>query len=208
LLDFARIAYANTTICSSSTFCFFAALASNGTVHLPVTRLIGQPANMYNNFHWIAEKQLSLVIWHPWYSIEYGLTKKKFEPDADQEGRLQQGDRKKNYFIENGRKRRFQEMDTFSDLGFDWRHIWIVNDRYLSGFPDGPDMKVYPDKTIKYEIDPVTFRWHCSRCYNLTEAPSYAPTNLPITPSVVPSSAPISVVAGCRWKTPYEFGCD
>ena len=95
-------------------------------MHFPVTRLIANlPTNdeensLGKNFHWIDEKQLAMMLWHPWYSIEYGLTKKKFEADSDQEGRLHQGDRKKFYFIENVKKRRISTMDILDELGFDW----------------------------------------------------------------------------------------
>jgi hypothetical protein len=39
-LDYARLAFANTTICSASSYCFWASLANNGTVHFPVTTVI------------------------------------------------------------------------------------------------------------------------------------------------------------------------
>ncbi len=42
LLDYVRLIIANTTVCSPSTFCFFAALAARGTAHFPLTNLIVQ----------------------------------------------------------------------------------------------------------------------------------------------------------------------
>lgn len=38
--NFAQIAFANTTICSASTFCLFPALASNGTAYFPRSQLL------------------------------------------------------------------------------------------------------------------------------------------------------------------------
>jgi hypothetical protein len=215
LLDFARIANSKITICSTSTFCFFASLASNGTVYFPVTKLLAR-VNIGSNFHWLDEKLLSLVIWHPWYSIEYGLTKKEFGSDSEQEGRVMKGDRNKFYYIENTKKRYFPDMDTLSDLGFDWHHVWHVNDRFLAPFADGIEMRVYPDKTIKYQLNPTTYRWYCTRCYNLTYFPTPAPSANPtILPTIAPTmSTAVSLTSSnvssvhCRWKTAYEFVCD
>ena len=66
LIAFTRLQYANTTICSSSTFCFYAALANNGTnVFFPKTHLIARPertnGSVYSygdHFHWIDEPQI------------------------------------------------------------------------------------------------------------------------------------------------------
>eukprot|EP01036_Dinobryon_divergens_P026667 gene26667-35343_t len=62
LVAFTRLLYANTLICSSSTFCFYAALANNGTaVHFPRTHLIARPSSsdVYGSrFHWIEEDQI------------------------------------------------------------------------------------------------------------------------------------------------------
>ena len=61
LVDFTRLMYANTTICSASTFCFFAGLANNGSnVHFPLTKLIAKPPDaLYGeHFHWIPEPQV------------------------------------------------------------------------------------------------------------------------------------------------------
>lgn len=140
------------------------------------------------------------------------MTKKDFNSDWEQEGRLMKGDRNKFYFIEYQKKRYFPDGDTMDALGFDWRHVWHVNDKFLRPFPDGIDMRLYPDKTIKYQMHPVTYRWYCTRCYNLTYAPSPAPS---VAPSVLTSILPdlgtntfTNSTLHCRWKTAYEFSCD
>lgn len=48
-LDFARIAYSNVTICSASTFCFFASLGSRGVAHFPATKLIYPAPELTDN---------------------------------------------------------------------------------------------------------------------------------------------------------------
>eukprot|EP01041_Mallomonas_annulata_P005188 gene5188-10376_t len=54
-LDFVRLSYAKFTICSSSTFCIWPAIASNGTAYFPDTTLIagGSKPNFGDNFKWI-----------------------------------------------------------------------------------------------------------------------------------------------------------
>lgn len=65
-LDYARLSFANVTICSASSYCFWAAISNTkGTVHFPCSVLIagadniGLAPNMtalgLNNFHWIGE---------------------------------------------------------------------------------------------------------------------------------------------------------
>jgi hypothetical protein len=47
--------YSSVTICSTSTFCFWPALASNTTVFYPVTQMIlnGTTTQFTPHFHWI-----------------------------------------------------------------------------------------------------------------------------------------------------------
>ena len=58
-LDYARLAYSNVTICSSSTFCLWPALANNGDVYFPLTALVANSGSnatakdLGPRFHWI-----------------------------------------------------------------------------------------------------------------------------------------------------------
>jgi hypothetical protein len=75
-VDMARLALANTTVCSASTFCLFPAVAHNGSsVYFPVTKLIGKnerfPIN--DHFHWISEPLITDENFSPWENIEYAL---------------------------------------------------------------------------------------------------------------------------------------
>jgi hypothetical protein len=63
-LDYARLAFAKTTICSASTYCLWPAIASDGDVHFPMTYLIAGVdnkdlvVNLTSNFHWITEVEI------------------------------------------------------------------------------------------------------------------------------------------------------
>lgn len=67
LLDYVRFINAKTTVCSASTFCFFAGISTRGTTHFPLTNLIIQAdpsiTNEKNapdfgpNFKWIFETE-------------------------------------------------------------------------------------------------------------------------------------------------------
>ena len=72
LLDYVRLAYANITICSTSTFCLWPAIASSGQAYFPVTGLIGgwTPEKNFtpflgSHFHWI---------YHPPVITEFTIT--------------------------------------------------------------------------------------------------------------------------------------
>jgi hypothetical protein len=56
-LDFIRLSYSKVTICSSSTFCIWPAIATNGTAYFPDTTLIanGVKPNFGKNFNWITD---------------------------------------------------------------------------------------------------------------------------------------------------------
>ena len=107
-------------------------LGARGTVYYPETKLISKPdehekftfQSLGLDFRWIDEKLLSLVIWHPWYSIEYGLTKKDFLPE-DHDGRVMQGNQKKLWFVYKNsqnvfKKRRVPNTDVMDALGLHW----------------------------------------------------------------------------------------
>jgi hypothetical protein len=54
--DLARLTYANTTICSVSTFCLWPAVANTNTVYFPVTKLITKENTSFDygpSFHWL-----------------------------------------------------------------------------------------------------------------------------------------------------------
>ena len=64
-LDYARLAFANTTICSASTYCFWPAIANlQGQVHFPLSGVIAgadtieQAPNFGPRFHWIVEPKV------------------------------------------------------------------------------------------------------------------------------------------------------
>lgn len=70
-------------------------------------------------FKWIESKLLTTDVYHPWYSIEYDIKGLDFLP-IYMDGHLVQGDHKKSYYIDNMRKRIFQDGDTMEGLGFRW----------------------------------------------------------------------------------------
>lgn len=53
--------YSKVTICSTSTFCFWPALASNTTVYYPVTQMIlnGTTPQFTEHFHWITDPRIT-----------------------------------------------------------------------------------------------------------------------------------------------------
>ena len=64
-LDYARLAHANTTICSASTFCLWAAIANEkGNVYFPLTPLVGgaewesSAPDIFPNFNWITDIEM------------------------------------------------------------------------------------------------------------------------------------------------------
>lgn len=138
-LDFARLAYANTTICSASTFCLFPAIANNGSiVYYPSTKLIGVPPGNYkmnDHFYWITDPQLVTDVWKPWYLIEYALKNKPILPTMI-EGHLLKGHGKQVYFILNQTKYSIPNGDTFEGLGFSWDDVWQMDEATVNLFPD------------------------------------------------------------------------
>jgi len=56
-LDLARLTFANTTICSVSTFCLWPAISSSNTVHYPISKYIASSSTIIvkPNFNWITE---------------------------------------------------------------------------------------------------------------------------------------------------------
>ena len=59
-LDLYRLTYANTTICSVSTFCFYPALSSKTIAYFPVTRLVAKATkpNYGAHFKWISSPKV------------------------------------------------------------------------------------------------------------------------------------------------------
>lgn len=76
-MDYARLAFANTTICSASTYCFWPAIASEGQVHFPLSGVIAgadtleQAPNFGPRFHWISEPKVisDFRKFRPWTSV-------------------------------------------------------------------------------------------------------------------------------------------
>lgn len=88
-LDLARLAFANTTICSASTYCFWPALSNtHGQVYFPITSLIAgadEPSlapNLTDHFHWIAEPKIisNFKPYRPWTAVLDVLTGKLQPP--------------------------------------------------------------------------------------------------------------------------------
>lgn len=82
-LDYARLAYANTTICSASTFCLWAAIANeNGNVYFPLTSLVGgantesNAPEIFPNFKWITDVEIikDFSNFKPWTQLLELLT--------------------------------------------------------------------------------------------------------------------------------------
>jgi hypothetical protein len=62
---------------------------------------------------------MSIVHYHPWYSMYYALTGDEFLP-LSVNYHLVQGDKGKQYYIYDMRKRRIPDGDTYDKLGFHW----------------------------------------------------------------------------------------
>jgi len=140
-LDLARIAYANTTIASSSTFAFFPALASNGTVFLP-TSAIFPPANVTLGpyFHWIEAPLISSGWPSPWSLLRFPLFERTMTV-SDMEGHVvKMAGNKSVYLVKQGKKHTFNSGSDFEALGFDWGDIWIVDEVLLKSVPQGEDV--------------------------------------------------------------------
>ena len=142
-LDLARLAFANTTICSASTFCLWPAMANNGSaVYYPKTNLIGVPPGDYkinDHFTWITDPPLITDVWRPWYLIEYALNSLPVN-SKDVERHTVKGSGRAVYYVINQTKYAFPNGDTFEGLGFDWNDVWYLTDNDLSVFPAGPDI--------------------------------------------------------------------
>jgi hypothetical protein len=142
-LDLARLAYANTTICSASTFCLWPAIAHNGSaVYYPKTKLIGIPPGNYSineHLYWITDPPLITDTWKPWYLIEYPLNDMQLVA-KDIEGHVVKGSGRAVYYVLNHTKFAFPNGDTFEGLGFDWGDVWQLTDGDLSAFAAGSDI--------------------------------------------------------------------
>jgi hypothetical protein len=76
-LDYARLAYANVTVCSASTFCLWPAMSNSGAAYFPLTPLVGKSGTnattkyLGPNFHWIREVEIikEFKQFRPWTSI-------------------------------------------------------------------------------------------------------------------------------------------
>ena len=142
-LDFARLALADVTICSASTFCLFPSMAHNGSaVYYPLTKLIGvppKPHEMNDHFHWVKDPPLLTDVLKPWYLIEYALNGRPILPEMI-EGHLLKGKGRQIFFIKNHTRYAFPNGDTFEGLGFDWGDVWQLGDSDVNQFPTGGDI--------------------------------------------------------------------
>lgn len=62
--DLARLTYANTTICSVSTYCLWPAMSNNHTVYFPVTKLIAKENTSFDygsSFHWLVDDKYRAI---------------------------------------------------------------------------------------------------------------------------------------------------
>lgn len=60
-IDMARLAFANTTICSVSTFCLWPAIANNGTAYFPLSKLVvGGDRSISLGFQWLLQPKVLL----------------------------------------------------------------------------------------------------------------------------------------------------
>ena len=147
-LYFARIVYANVTICSVSTFCMYPSLGSNGSVYFPVSKLLphhGSNSYISKQFHWFSDPPVvtNMKDYHPWFLVKYALAGRDI-PKEDMESQLIKGSSRSVYYVKNGTRHAFGGMETFEGLGFKWEDIWQVSDTQIQMFPQGEDMKLPP----------------------------------------------------------------
>lgn len=87
-LDQVRLAFSNTTICSASSYCFWPALANEGTSYFPVSSLIAGADTLAlapdfgPKFHWIEKPEIisNMKHYRPWTAVLDVLTGKKPVP--------------------------------------------------------------------------------------------------------------------------------
>lgn len=153
-LDFARLAYANVTICSVSTFCLYPILGSNGTVYFPVSKLLphhhySTQSNTTSNYlsthiHWFADPPVVTNIkdYHPWHLVKYTLQGVTDIPKEDIEGQLVKGSSRSVYLVKNFTRHAFGNMETFEGLGYKWENIWHLSDNQINIFPVGDTLSL------------------------------------------------------------------
>jgi hypothetical protein len=75
-LDMARLTFANTTVCSVSTFCLWPAVANRGKAYFPLTKLIvGGDSSVNLGFQWITDVNVVLGAAHTSSPIQQLISK-------------------------------------------------------------------------------------------------------------------------------------
>lgn len=141
--DLARMALAKTTICSSSTFCFFPAIANKNTVHFPYSELTlnHRHAVVHPAWHWMEDPHLISHDWpHPWYIIKFELWYHGNPPMSELEGRPIKGSGRSVWLVREGYKRAFGSGSVFEGMGFDWNEVYWLPDNVVNAIPSGPDI--------------------------------------------------------------------
>lgn len=58
--DLVRLTYAKTLVCSTSTFCFWPAVANHNSAYFPITKLIAKEETNHDygaSFHWLSDSE-------------------------------------------------------------------------------------------------------------------------------------------------------
>jgi hypothetical protein len=137
--DMARIAYANTSILSASSFSLFPALATNGTAYFPPSPFT-PPANvtLRPEFHWLEEPHLISSGWpSPWYLIKYALFEETITAKTLEKHAVKVANARAVYWVEDGVKHMFNSGSDFEAMGLEWGDVWTVDYDLLQSIPLG-----------------------------------------------------------------------
>lgn len=168
IVDMIRLANANVTICSASTFCFYPALASHGVVHFPVSTLIAHPSSKEatnfasinrpqslaaaipsnafgDNFQFIWDATLFQNIgsyFNPHKLVIYALLGETI-PKEDTEGQVIKPPKDRSvYYVYRGIRHGFNGGAQFEALGFHWEDIWNIDESLVTQLPQGESIPI------------------------------------------------------------------
>ena len=130
-IDFYRLARANVTICSASTFCFYASLANSGKTFFPKTVLFDRKVDKYwDTFEWIDSPDQIVDIqkyYVPMDSVLFTLRGEEITA-ADLENKtVRMASKSKDvFYLRNKVLYPFESGRAFESMNFDWGSIYVV----------------------------------------------------------------------------------
>lgn len=144
LHDMARLLYANTTICSASTFCLFPALASESNSFFPAGALVAEAlaatGRLPQHFSLVADSR-QIGVWpHPWGLVNFSLLETSATPQQ-LEGKCVKGKKRSIYLVQDGKLREFQNIDAFEKAACgSLDDVWHISDEELGKLSSGENI--------------------------------------------------------------------